>query len=689
MANTRIQLHSSGTSTNQPSLGVLANGEIALNFADGIIYYKTDANALGEIKTTTPSGLDTEIQFNDGGDFGGNSYLTFAKSTSVMTFRSDDPGSSAGPEFEFYRNSASPADGDYLGQIKFQGENDAGAKKVYAKVTGKISDASDTTEDGLLEFANMKAGSLNIGARLTSTELKLINGTGLEVAGLTYPTSDGTANQVLVTNGSGTLSFANAAGGGLSDVVDDTTPQLGGNLDLNSNDITGTGNIDITGTVNVTLPLTSDKFTIQNTVGDTVSAPVLDLYRNSSSPADNDNIGRIRISGENSTGSQIQYVNLKGIILDQTNGTEDGKFEMNVRGNGSDLAALTLTPYGNYTDGGTIDSTATRGFVAGGGGLGNAINEIEGDYSFIGGGGSHFIDDPASDSAIVGGYNHTIDGDNCFIGGGHTHSMSSSSANKNAIVGGESHTLNQTHCAIAGGQSHSINGNHGFVGGGQSHTLGNSTHNAVVGGQSNFIANGYSHAGGLGGQSNSIWASRGAGVGGNSNFVTGDGGVVIGGANGYNNYRNGTVVIPGHYNTAIGDGDAQQVYMTLYAETTDATATTPTSENTTTAASDNIPVLGNNSAFYFRVSLIAGVTGAGNTKSWTFEGVIKRGASASTTAFVGTPVKNVIAYDTGASAWDADVSADTTLGALKLTCTGQASTTIRWVAKIETTEMSF
>ena len=35
----------------------------------------------------------------------------------------------------------------------------------------------------------------------------------------------------------------------LENVVEDTTPQLGGNLDLNSNDITGTGNIDITGTI--------------------------------------------------------------------------------------------------------------------------------------------------------------------------------------------------------------------------------------------------------------------------------------------------------------------------------------------------------------------------------------------------------------------------------------------------------
>ena len=33
----------------------------------------------------------------------------------------------------------------------------------------------------------------------------------------------------------------------LENVVEDTTPQLGGDLDLNSSDITGTGNINITG----------------------------------------------------------------------------------------------------------------------------------------------------------------------------------------------------------------------------------------------------------------------------------------------------------------------------------------------------------------------------------------------------------------------------------------------------------
>ncbi len=85
MANTVISLRSSGVSSNTPSLGVLANGELSLNFADGILYYKTAANALGSIQTTQPSGLNTEIQFNDSGSFGANSSLTFNKTTGILS----------------------------------------------------------------------------------------------------------------------------------------------------------------------------------------------------------------------------------------------------------------------------------------------------------------------------------------------------------------------------------------------------------------------------------------------------------------------------------------------------------------------------------------------------------------------------------------------------------------------------
>ena len=96
---------------------------------------------------------------------------------------STDGSSSAGPEFTLWKNSATPTSGDYLGQIKFAGENSTGGKVNYAKMTGKISDETAGAEDGLIEYAVKNNGSFNPCARLTHTDLKLINGTGLEVDG--------------------------------------------------------------------------------------------------------------------------------------------------------------------------------------------------------------------------------------------------------------------------------------------------------------------------------------------------------------------------------------------------------------------------------------------------------------------------------------------------------------------------
>ena len=48
--------------------------------------------------------------------------------------------------------------------------------------------------------------------------------------------------------------------GGIGSVVEDTTPQLGGNLDLNSKDITGTGDIDVTGSGHFSSLVRADSF---------------------------------------------------------------------------------------------------------------------------------------------------------------------------------------------------------------------------------------------------------------------------------------------------------------------------------------------------------------------------------------------------------------------------------------------
>ena len=61
--------------------------------------------------------------------------------------------------------------------------------------------------------------------------------------------SAASTNEVLSWNGS---DYAWVSNSGLADVVSDTSPQLGGNLDLNSRTINGTGSINFTGTLTAT-----------------------------------------------------------------------------------------------------------------------------------------------------------------------------------------------------------------------------------------------------------------------------------------------------------------------------------------------------------------------------------------------------------------------------------------------------
>ena len=69
------------------------------------------------------------------------------------------------------------------------------------------------------------------------------------------------------------LGTSTGGGGGLSSVVQDTTPELGGDLDLNSSDVTGTGNINITGTITTTGSGSFANVTVTGTVdGRDVSA---------------------------------------------------------------------------------------------------------------------------------------------------------------------------------------------------------------------------------------------------------------------------------------------------------------------------------------------------------------------------------------------------------------------------------
>ena len=109
--------------------------------------------------------------------------ITNTSTDAALQFTTTEDSSSAGPIIALKRNSSSPADADYLGELKFQGENDSDQQINYAKITAKILDASAGTEDGIIEFAIRKNGSNNIAARFRSDSLQLLNDTNLRVTG--------------------------------------------------------------------------------------------------------------------------------------------------------------------------------------------------------------------------------------------------------------------------------------------------------------------------------------------------------------------------------------------------------------------------------------------------------------------------------------------------------------------------
>ncbi len=91
------------------------------------------------------------------------------------------------------------------------------------------------------------------------------NGSGKVILdGLSHPTSDGSAGQFLKTDGGGNLSFATVN----TDLSNDSSPQLGGNLDVNGNSIVSASNGDITiapngsGEINLNGTVNTDNLTI-------------------------------------------------------------------------------------------------------------------------------------------------------------------------------------------------------------------------------------------------------------------------------------------------------------------------------------------------------------------------------------------------------------------------------------------
>ena len=155
------------------------------------------------------------------------------------------------------------------------------------------------------------------------------------------------------------------------------------------------------------------------------------------------------------------------------------------------------------------------------------------------------------------------------------------------------------------------------------------------------------------------------------------------GTHAYTNVRSKFAYSAGSFFTS---GDAQTGIFVLRSDTTDATPEALTT-NKSTASTNNQIVLPNNSAYAFHGTIIARQQASAGTAcaAWKVEGLIRREGSAGTTVLVNSATTVL----DNTPAWGMALSADTTNGGLKIEVTGAASTNIRWVATIHTSEVTY
>lgn len=145
--------------------------------------------------------------------------------------------------------------------------------------------------------------------------------------------------------------------------------------------------------------------------------------------------------------------------------------------------------------------------------------------------------------------------------------------------------------------------------------------------------------------------------------------------------QGGVVQASGRFST---NGDAQTGRYLVRSNTIDATPTELFVDGT--AGSVRLVLL-DNSTWTFKVTVTAHRTDLDNGRAgYTAAGVIYRGSGAATTAIQGSVNKVVLAESN--PAWDINITADATNGSLRVRVTGEAGKIIRWVALVETVEIT-
>ena len=155
--NKSITLESLFRTLGNGSAGAPAIGFLADVGLSGI--YRPGVNEVGISCNSSFIGKFTPTGFQLGtGTADAQLHLFSADTTDQVVIENNDAGLDTAPDLVLYRNSASPASGDNLGNLEFRANDSGGNPHAYAQILAQISTATDASEDGILDLMSSASG---------------------------------------------------------------------------------------------------------------------------------------------------------------------------------------------------------------------------------------------------------------------------------------------------------------------------------------------------------------------------------------------------------------------------------------------------------------------------------------------------------------------------------------------------
>ena len=97
--------------------------------------------------------------------------ITTDDNSDTLTLTSTDTDASSGPKLNYYRNSSSPADSDYIGNTIYVGRNDNSENVNFVSINVQANDVSDGTEDATYIINTIRNGASDQTLNISPTEV--------------------------------------------------------------------------------------------------------------------------------------------------------------------------------------------------------------------------------------------------------------------------------------------------------------------------------------------------------------------------------------------------------------------------------------------------------------------------------------------------------------------------------------